>query len=262
MSIASQLALLANTKEQLRLKLGLDVSVPFSQYVHYINWTPVVFFNNGQVGVWYDPSDLSTLFQDAAGTISVTSSGDPVGLMLDKSGNGNHAVAPSSAARPTYQTDGILHWLAFDGVDDVLVCMYPAVINQPNSVSIAFQFLGGVRVLGDTSSTVNRQMIYASSSGDRWFAGSSASDIGFSGANAKLVLSGEFNDINSFYVKNGSASAIFNAGANATSGIAIGADYNGAYAGKINLYGLVTVDRSIDHQKIEKYLAARAGVTL
>jgi len=34
---------------------------------------------------WYDPSDLSTLFQDAMGTIPVTSAGDPVGLMLDKS---------------------------------------------------------------------------------------------------------------------------------------------------------------------------------
>lgn len=36
-------------------------------------------------GVWYDPSDLSTLFQDAAGTIPVTAAGQPVGLILDKS---------------------------------------------------------------------------------------------------------------------------------------------------------------------------------
>ncbi|MFK3999874.1 hypothetical protein ACI2I3_00805 [Psychrobacter namhaensis] len=69
-------------------------------------------------GVWYDPSDKSTLFQDAARTIPVTKSGDPVRVMLDKSGNGNHAIAPSSAARPIYRTDGILHWLEPDGVDD------------------------------------------------------------------------------------------------------------------------------------------------
>ena len=42
-------------------------------------------FNNNEQGVWYDPSDLSTLYQDAAGTIPVTAVEQPVGLMLDKS---------------------------------------------------------------------------------------------------------------------------------------------------------------------------------
>ncbi|SIO11886.1 hypothetical protein [Vannielia litorea] len=64
---------------------------------------------------WYDPSDLSTLFQDAAGTLPVTSAGDPVGLMQDKSGNGRHMSQASAVARPLYQTDGTLHWLAFNG---------------------------------------------------------------------------------------------------------------------------------------------------
>lgn len=41
-------------------------------------------FARGEQGAWYDPSDLSTLFQDAAGTIPVTGAGHPVGLMLDK----------------------------------------------------------------------------------------------------------------------------------------------------------------------------------
>ncbi|MCP3653592.1 MAG: hypothetical protein GY766_01655, partial [Herbaspirillum sp.] len=70
--------------------------------------------------LWVDPSDTSTLFQDAAGTVPVASAGDPVGLVLDKSGNGNHLTAPSDAARPVYQTDGTYHWLQFDGVDDQL----------------------------------------------------------------------------------------------------------------------------------------------
>ena len=42
-------------------------------------------FANGEQGFFYDPSDLSTMFQDAAGTIPVTAAGQPVGLMLDKS---------------------------------------------------------------------------------------------------------------------------------------------------------------------------------
>ena len=52
-------------------------------------------------GAWFDPSDLSTLFQDAAGTIPVTAVEQPVGKMLDKSGNGYHATQSITASRPT-----------------------------------------------------------------------------------------------------------------------------------------------------------------
>lgn len=41
-------------------------------------------FATGEQGAWYDPSDLSTLYQDSAGTTPVTAVGQPVGLMLDK----------------------------------------------------------------------------------------------------------------------------------------------------------------------------------
>ena len=42
-------------------------------------------FANGEQGFFYDPNDLSTMFQDAAGTVPVTGAGQPVGLILDKS---------------------------------------------------------------------------------------------------------------------------------------------------------------------------------
>ena len=82
---------------------------------------PTELFSTGAQGAWYDPSNISSMYQDAAMTIPVTASGDPVGAMMDLSGNGNHATQTVSASRPTYQTDGILHWLQFDGVDDFLV---------------------------------------------------------------------------------------------------------------------------------------------
>ena len=65
-------------------------------------FNPASLFTGGKEGVWYDPSDLSTLFQDSTGTTPVTEPGQPVGLMLDKSGNGNHASQATSAARPIY----------------------------------------------------------------------------------------------------------------------------------------------------------------
>lgn len=42
-------------------------------------------FASGAAGAWYDPSDLSTMYQDAAGTTPVTAVEQPVGLILDKS---------------------------------------------------------------------------------------------------------------------------------------------------------------------------------
>ena len=42
-------------------------------------------FANNEQGFFYDPSDLSTMYQDAAGTVPVNAVGQAVRLMLDKS---------------------------------------------------------------------------------------------------------------------------------------------------------------------------------
>ena len=79
-------------------------------------------FANNEQGFVYDPNDLSTMFQDAAGTIPVTAVGQAVGLMLDKSGRNNHARQTVSASRPILQRNATTgaYYLAFDGVDDFL----------------------------------------------------------------------------------------------------------------------------------------------
>ena len=48
-------------------------------------FNPLSLFASGEQGVWYDPSDFSTMFQDSAGTTPVTAVEQPVGLILDKS---------------------------------------------------------------------------------------------------------------------------------------------------------------------------------
>ena len=79
-------------------------------------------FSKGEQGFFYDPNDLSTMYQNAAGTIPVTTAGQPVGLMLDKSGRNNHAFQTVSASRPVLQRNATTgaYYLAFDGVDDFL----------------------------------------------------------------------------------------------------------------------------------------------
>jgi hypothetical protein len=78
-------------------------------------------FSNGEQGAWYDPSDITTMFQDSAGTTPVTAVGQPVGLILDKSGRGNHAFQTTTTKRPLYQSAGGYSYLAFDGVNDAMV---------------------------------------------------------------------------------------------------------------------------------------------
>jgi len=83
-------------------------------------YNPASLFLAGEKGVWFDPSDLSTMFQDSTGTIPVTADGQSVGLIRDKSGNSNHASQTNAVKRPIYKASGGLHWLQFDGVDDAL----------------------------------------------------------------------------------------------------------------------------------------------
>lgn len=86
------------------------------------SFSPASLFSSGEQGVWYDPSDFSTMFQDAAGTTPVTAVGQPVGRILDKSGRGNHATQTTTTSRPILQQDASgRYYLLFDGVDDFLV---------------------------------------------------------------------------------------------------------------------------------------------
>lgn len=71
-------------------------------------------FAGGEQGAWYDPSDMATLFQDTAGTVPVTAAGQPVSLMRDKSGRGNHLQAMATPA--TLRADGARFYL--DGLSD------------------------------------------------------------------------------------------------------------------------------------------------
>ena len=59
----------------------------------------------GRTAIVYDPQDLTTMYQDASGTLPVYLPGSgqvdpPVGLALDKSGGGYHASQNTTTARP------------------------------------------------------------------------------------------------------------------------------------------------------------------
>lgn len=67
---------------------------------------------------WYDPTDITTLFTDTAGTVPVTADGDLVACVKDKSGNNLDLIQSTSTKRPIYRTGSGNPYLEFDGVDD------------------------------------------------------------------------------------------------------------------------------------------------
>lgn len=80
-------------------------------------WTPAsLFAKYGGIGGYWDFTDMATLFQDSAGTTPVTAASQPVGRVLDLSGQGNHVIQSTAGARPQYNGAGITP----DGVDDFM----------------------------------------------------------------------------------------------------------------------------------------------
>lgn len=93
-------------------------------------------FANNEQGFFYDPNDLTTMYQDAAGTIPVTAAGQPVGLMLDKSKGlalGNELVVNGDFS------NGETGWTAYEGTTISIVGGKIQVVNDNGSAAFAYQ---------------------------------------------------------------------------------------------------------------------------
>lgn len=98
---------------------------------------PQALFGGGRIGVLFDPSVLSSVWQDSART-TPGAVGQPVGSLDDLSGNGLHATA-SGTARPTLRQDSTgRYYLEFDGVNNI---MATANVNM-SAGAVAFATVG------------------------------------------------------------------------------------------------------------------------
>lgn len=139
--------------------LGLDSALG--------GFTPLSLFSAGEQGVWYDPSDISTVWQDSAGTVP-GAVGQPVGKLIDKSGRGNHATQAVAASRPILRQSGALYYLEFDGVDD---CLVTGTVASGSSDKVSV--FAGVRtatagvqgIIAESSSTTNGFTLASGSAG-------------------------------------------------------------------------------------------------
>ena len=136
----------------------LGLSIPSSAYRHLTALAARVnaMFRSSEQGVWYDPSDRATLFQDSAGTTPVTAVEQPVGLILDKSGRGNHAYQSTSTSRPVlkagYQAPALS--VRYDGIDDTFASItFQSDLGSNCTVAYSLDGRGAVIHSGQTIGT-------------------------------------------------------------------------------------------------------------
>jgi hypothetical protein len=229
-------------------------------------FSPASLFAGGVVGAVYDPSDLSTLWQDSARTTPVTADGDPVGCIDDKSGNGNHATQPTGVRRPLYKTAGGLHWLEGDGVDDWLRSTF--TIAQPIERVSAIRQISWTdtdQIFGGT--TINGAALLQSgvSPSLSMFSGLSGPSSTAAIVGADAVITERFDDNNSRLAVNNGSYATGDADTRVPGGITIFAQNNNTAAANARCYGVTMragLLTDVQIASLRTYYAAKSGVTL
>lgn len=75
---------------------------------------------SGLLGYW-EADNLSKIYKEIAGTTNVSADGDTVGMWKNNLGDGFDVTAiADDTTRPLYKTSGGLHWILFDGSNDIL----------------------------------------------------------------------------------------------------------------------------------------------
>lgn len=128
------------------------------------SFDPASLFAGGYTGFWIDPSDLSSVFTDSAGT-TPGSVDAVVGRSSDKSGNGAHWTQTTTSSKPFLRSSSGLNYLSLDGVDDYLL-----------NASIQFGLTNFSLFMAaqETSSKDNAGFLVAKTAGGSDFSGSDA----------------------------------------------------------------------------------------
>ena len=204
---------------------------------------PSSLYASGEKGAYYDFSDLTTMFQDRAGTTQVTADGQTVGKILDKSGNDNHIVAPSDAARPLYKTSGGLHWLQSDGVNNTMTATGVGM-TQPTTTTIGFLVDSGKVTQGALMDGVSGRQLIEYNRGSRYtfelFAGVDEVSGGVTFANnTPSVVTCIFNSTSSRIRMNTVAGSVIDPGSNGFADLVISSFYNGSPFHEGRIYSMI-----------------------
>lgn len=249
---------------------------------------PTSLFSSGEKGLFYDFSDMASLFQDVAGTTPITASAQLGARINDKSGNGNYATQSNAAWRPQFLQAGGLSYMSLDGVDDEWATSAAMALGGADIVTVC----AGVRKLNNSSGIIceSDPNVVASPGSIMLFSGAGALGTGYTstsrGAATYISSQGAFSsaigdDKSVLYAthsisgdlstlrKNGidGASGVVDKGSGSFADLVL--YIGGRGSGSIQFYGyiysLLIIARSlttIERSQLEAWTAVKSGVTL
>lgn len=224
-------------------------------------------FDADEVGGWYDPSDLTTLWKDTAGSDPVTADGDLVARIDDKSGNENHLLQATEASRPTYKTAGGLHWIEGDGAADWLRAAF--TITQPWERVSAIQQVSWTtndRIFGGAGGSSRGELQQGGGSPNLYpYSGTYGPVLGSVPVGTDAVVTEKHNGANSRIASNNNAYITGNMGTNAAGGITVFSQEAGINPANARCYGVIIRQGEMTDEQITQardYLATKSGVTL
>lgn len=248
-------------------------------YTFVGEWSPSLLFTNSELGFWYDPSDLTTMFKDVQMSQQVTKNGDRVAVILDKSGNNRHLVQSDANAMPIYRTDGARRWIESDGVNDILVSngSFDLSVDSISLIAatrmITTKPAGILHIVGTTPQGIN---MGSDALHTRPISGSSAYGVAYPRPQntdpiiGSMILNKSTRDYTGYF--NSVAQGVTKLGStawyNTPSQVVLGANrppnLNPAYGNSV-FYGAIMTQNlmsDVDRVLVEQYLAEKSGVLL
>lgn len=223
---------------------------------------------------WWDPSDLSTMYQGGGtGGTPVSAAGQTCGYIGDKSGNGHNLSQATSALWPTYQVDGGGHsYLLFDGINDALgVAGWAPTLPFDRITAIQqVSWTGGDWIWYGAGATGSAGSVNQYTGGGsplmRMFDGTSSPIMSVSlavGTNG--VLTERQNATASKFTLNNGSDSVGGAGASNPAQTNLGGTSVGGSASNIRFYGAIIGDGTLTTTEIANcrtYLGNKCGLTL
>jgi hypothetical protein len=253
------------------LSLSLGLSLTSGQGVAAgAAFDPASLFDS-DTGYVFDLSDGTSVFQETSSHSTASGNGDPIGTLLDLSGNGNHVVALADQFRPTYVTDGSVGYADFlsNGVDVFHFIQGMFTLEQPGT------FVLSVRI--NAGAVENDHFADGGSAFTALFAVGSGPDLLFYGG-SNLIGSGQNFSLGDDFVATAIADGAFSkvalnanafsegtAGSDDANGATFGSDAQGNNFPPMRLYRAIGIGRILTDQEIadaRAWCAAPAGVSL
>ena len=242
--------------------------------VGFEEFDPASLFANGEQGAWYDPSDLTTLYQDSAGTTPVTADGDPVGLNEDKSPNSLDLAQATSTSRPTYDLTSGTSSEEFDGTDDFLRNTTTNFTVTEFSVFVACMTntpatLAGIFKAGDDAlSTADKFILIRTGSTSGVSDGTYRTSSFTFGSGVPTVVEIHYSPTSIEFIQDGAIVSTLSGTFGSipiTNDIIVGSSLTTGQRWNGKHYGTVFIGRNLgetERQSTRQYLAQKAGVTL